>query len=29
MPTRHGFSGYLRTFNPANNQYGRFAAARY
>ncbi|MCM2327730.1 MAG: hypothetical protein NDI88_07585 [Lysobacter sp.] len=27
--TRHGFSGYLRTFSPANNQYGRFAAARY
>jgi hypothetical protein len=27
--TRHGFSGYLRTFGPGNNQYGRFAAARY
>jgi len=27
--TQHGFSGYLRTFSAANNQYGRFAAARY
>ncbi len=27
--TKHGFSGYLRTFSPANNQYGRLAAARY
>jgi len=27
--SRHGISGYLRTFSPGNNQYGRFGAARY
>ena len=26
---QHGISGYLRTWSPANNQYGRFGAARY
>ena len=25
----HGITGYLRTYSAANNQYGRFAAARY
>jgi hypothetical protein len=27
--TQHGISGYLRTWSASNNQYGRFAAARY
>lgn len=27
--TQHGFSGFLRTYSAASNQYGRFAAARY
>ncbi|MGD9953917.1 MAG: hypothetical protein AB7S87_15170 [Burkholderiales bacterium] len=26
---KHGISGYLRTWSPANNQYGRFGAALY
>jgi hypothetical protein len=27
--TEHGITGYLRTYSATNNQYGRFAAARY